>query len=46
MGTVQQGGLRSLAVDVVQKDQTNALTEYSIRHDLSVTPARAEEVKI
>lgn len=35
--TVQQGGLRSLTVDVVQEDQADALAERPIGYDLSVT---------
>ncbi|TNN68442.1 hypothetical protein EYF80_021363 [Liparis tanakae] len=35
--TVQQGGLRSLAVDVVQEDQSDALAERPVGYDLSLS---------
>lgn len=46
VSTVQQRGLRSLTVDLVQEDQTDALAERPIWYNLSVTPEGGEEVKL
>lgn len=42
---VQQGGLRSLAADVVQQDQTHALAKRPVQDDLGLTPEGAERVR-
>lgn len=45
VSTVQQGRLRSFAVDVVQEDQADALAEGPVCDDLSVTSEDGEDVR-
>jgi len=42
VATVEQRGLGAVAAHVVQQDETRALAEPSVRHDLCVTPAEEE----
>lgn len=41
--TVEQGGLSSFTVDIVQEDQADALAKRAIWYNLCVTPNAREE---